>query len=91
MRFALLSLLVLFQPAVWGDIALPPKPTLLHPLPYPITGWNFDWDDNIFTMPTQIRIWNRTTGEEIGVSTAKYALIKKLGSSRNSGEEKAHF
>jgi hypothetical protein len=46
---------------------------------YPITGWNFDWDDNIFYMPTEIRLWTRS-GEEIGVSTGQYALIReKIG------------
>lgn len=46
---------------------------------YPVTGWNFDWDDNIFYMPTQIRLWT-SSGEEIGVSTADYALIReKIG------------
>jgi len=40
-------------------------------------GWNFDWDDNIFNMPTQILLTNKTTGEEVGVSTAEFALVRE--------------
>ncbi|MBY0369982.1 hypothetical protein K2X33_04800 [bacterium] len=46
---------------------------------YPVTGWNFDWDDNIFYMPTQIRLWT-SDGEEVGVSTGEFAVIRdKIG------------
>jgi hypothetical protein len=45
--------------------------------PAQLTGWNFDWDDNIFFMPTQIRLYHRDTGEARGVSTADFALIRE--------------
>ncbi len=40
-------------------------------------GFNFDWDDNIFNMPTEIMLWNKKTQEEFGVSTSKWALIRQ--------------
>jgi hypothetical protein len=45
--------------------------------PPQLTGWNFDWDDNIFFMPTEIRLYRKDTGEEIGVSTTDFALIRE--------------
>jgi len=45
--------------------------------PRVITGWNFDWDDNIFFMPTKIMLRNTVTGEEHGVSTRQFALIRE--------------
>src|SRR5688572_7084977 len=45
--------------------------------PAQLTGWNFDWDDNIFFMPTKIRLYHKETGEDVGVSTADFALIRE--------------
>lgn len=42
-----------------------------------VTGWNFDWDDNIFFMPTRIHIFHRETGERADISTADWALIRE--------------
>jgi hypothetical protein len=42
------------------------------------TGWNFDWDDNIFNMPTTIRVTHKVTGEELGITTAEFALVREL-------------
>lgn len=42
-----------------------------------ILGWNFDWDDNIFNMPTKIFVRNKTTGAEKAVTTAEWALIRE--------------
>jgi hypothetical protein len=47
------------------------------PTPEHIMAFVFDWDDNIFNMPTQIMIFHKTTGEQIGVSTAEYALVRE--------------
>jgi len=43
-----------------------------------IIGFAFDIDDNLFYLPTKIMIFNKKTKEEIGISTAKYAQIRKL-------------
>ncbi len=40
-------------------------------------GFNFDWDDNIFNMPTRIMIWNKKLGREVGFSTAEWALVRQ--------------
>jgi len=42
-----------------------------------VTGWNFDWDDNIFFMPTEIMLHNKVTGEERGVATHEFALMRE--------------
>ena len=42
-----------------------------------ITGYDFDWDDNIFFMPTKIVVFDRKSGEEKQVSTADFALIRE--------------
>ncbi|MBI4347593.1 MAG: hypothetical protein HY553_12110 [Elusimicrobia bacterium] len=42
-----------------------------------ILGWNFDWDDNIFYMPTKIVLFNTKTGEEKLVTTEEYAHIRQ--------------
>ncbi len=41
-----------------------------------IVGFAFDWDDNIFEMPTQIMLFDKKTGAEKGVSTEEFALIR---------------
>ncbi len=50
--------------------APPPSPVL------PVVGFSFDADDNLFNLPTQIMLFNKNTGEERGVSTADFALIR---------------
>lgn len=42
-----------------------------------VTGWNFDWDDNIFFMPTKIHLYDKTTGAVADVSTADFALVRE--------------
>ncbi|MCX6124894.1 MAG: hypothetical protein NTV34_09130 [Proteobacteria bacterium] len=44
----------------------------------PVIGFAFDWDDNIFEMPTQIMLFNKKTGAQKGVSTEEFALIRSL-------------
>lgn len=39
-------------------------------------SFNFDWDDNIFFMPTKIILFHKQTGSERAVSTHEYAKIK---------------
>lgn len=36
----------------------------------------FDIDDNILFMPTQIRVFHKQTGEEVGISTAEFAEVR---------------
>lgn len=46
----------------------------------PITSWNFDWDDNIFNMPTKIVLFDKQTGKELPVTTGEFANIRdKVG------------
>jgi hypothetical protein len=48
--------------------------------PEHIVAFVFDWDDNIFNMPTQIMIFHKKTHKELGISTAEYALERdKIG------------
>lgn len=42
-----------------------------------IVSLAFDWDDNIFIMPTEIMIMNRKTGKEHGVSSQRFAIIRQ--------------
>ncbi len=42
-----------------------------------ITGYDFDWDDNVFFMPTKIVVFDRKSGEEKMVSTAEFAEIRE--------------
>ncbi len=54
-----------------------------------IVAFTFDWDDNIFEMPTKIMLFNRNTGEQFPLSTAEYALARsKVG---KPGTEFADF
>lgn len=41
-----------------------------------ITAFDFDWDDNIFFMPTKIVLFKKGTHEEVEVSTAEFAHIR---------------
>ena len=49
-----------------------------HAKPQPTLGFAFDWDDNIFEMPTQIMLFDKKTGKQKGVSTEEFALIRGL-------------
>lgn len=42
-----------------------------------VSGWNFDWDDNIFYMPTNVVLYNRESGEERAISTAEFATVRQ--------------
>ncbi|MFC1612054.1 hypothetical protein ACFL6C_13915 [Myxococcota bacterium] len=41
------------------------------------TGWNFDWDDNVIFMPTDVYLYHKETGEEVAISTHEYARIRE--------------
>lgn len=41
-----------------------------------VSGWNFDWDDNIFYMPTDVVLYNKTTDGVRTVSTAEFATAR---------------
>ncbi len=54
-----------------------------------IVGFSFDWDDNIFEMPTKIMLYDKSSNTEKGVSTEEFALIRsKVG---KAGTEWANF
>jgi hypothetical protein len=57
------------MPSIDLDEAKAPKPAQ-------ISAWNFDWDDNIFRMPTEIMLVHSETGKEKGVSTDDWALVR---------------
>ena len=38
-----------------------------------ITSWNFDWDDNVFYMPTRIHVFHKKMGYEKEISTEEFA------------------
>ncbi len=42
-----------------------------------VSGWNFDWDDNIFYMPTDIVVYRKGSVEEKRVSTAAFATVRQ--------------
>ncbi|MGE4232635.1 MAG: hypothetical protein AB7F43_04825 [Bacteriovoracia bacterium] len=42
----------------------------------PEFSWNFDWDDNVMVMPTQIYVFEKNTRKEVAVSTGKFAKIR---------------
>lgn len=42
-----------------------------------VVAFVFDWDDNVFEMPTRIMLVHRRTGAEKGVSTDQFALIRE--------------
>ncbi len=47
---------------------------------YQIFGYMFDLDDNLVRMPTVIVLINKDTGEELAISTEKFAEInRKIG------------
>ena len=41
-------------------------------------GWNFDLDDNIATLDTKIVVFDKTTGEERGLSTTEFAEVREM-------------
>lgn len=42
-----------------------------------ITAYDYDWDDNVFFMPTKIVLFKKGTNEERAISTADFALIRE--------------
>jgi hypothetical protein len=45
--------------------------------PSQVVGYDFDWDDNVFFMPTKIVLFDKRTGEERPVSTGEFAIIRE--------------
>jgi len=45
--------------------------------PNPIAWSNFDWDDNLFYMPTKTVLFEKGTGIERHISTGEYAKIRE--------------
>ena len=43
----------------------------------PISSWNFDWDDNVFFMPTRIYLYEKGTNRERAVSTTEFAVLRE--------------
>ncbi|MBF0547970.1 MAG: hypothetical protein HQM08_26270 [Candidatus Riflebacteria bacterium] len=41
-----------------------------------IVAFTFDWDDNIFRMPTKIMVFHKQTGKEMPISTAEFAQVR---------------
>ncbi len=41
-----------------------------------IRAYAFDIDDNILNMPTKIMLFNKVTGVQVGISTAKFAEVR---------------
>jgi hypothetical protein len=68
---------------------LPPQRNVKPDSPEMIVGFAFDWDDNIFEMPTKIMLYDKTTKAEKGVSTEDFALIRS--SIGKEGTEWANF
>lgn len=54
-----------------------------------VVGFSFDADDNLFNLPTEIKLFHVETGEEVGVTTAEFALIR--GSVGVAGSEWEKF
>jgi len=46
------------------------------PAPVQVVAFTFDWDDNVFEMPTKIMLFHKKTGVQRGVSTDDFALIR---------------
>lgn len=42
-----------------------------------IVGFSFDADDNLFNLPTKIMLFHKENGQEVGVTTAEFALIRE--------------
>lgn len=75
----IMLVLLLLSPFVQNCAKQAPYPQkeFTNTKPLPVTAWNFDWDDNIFIMPTKILLWDRENQKEVGVSTAQWALIRQ--------------
>lgn len=50
---------------------------LLAARPEHVVAFVFDWDDNVFEMPTRIMLFHKKTGLERGVTTEDFALIRE--------------
>ena len=44
--------------------------------PEHVVAFVFDWDDNVFEMPTRIMLFHKRTGAQRGVSTDAFALMR---------------
>ena len=53
-----------------------PRLRILKHAPRQVVGFNFDIDDNILRLPTQIWLRNAATGKEQGVSTQAWAIVR---------------
>lgn len=47
------------------------------PRPEQVVAFVFDWDDNVFEMPTKIVLFHTRTGEQRGVTTEDFAIIRE--------------
>jgi hypothetical protein len=63
------SLLVITGCGVAADTATPN--------PEHVVAFVFDWDDNIFNMPTQIMLYDKVNESQVGISTAEYAVERQ--------------
>jgi hypothetical protein len=78
---SILVLLTLMASAQ-NSVALPPgqippeQKRVIILKPPTIKAFNFDWDDNIFFMPTKIVLFEKTTGQELEVTTGQFAKIR---------------
>lgn len=43
-----------------------------------VVAFVFDWDDNVFEMPTKIMLFHKQSGVQRGVSTEDFALMREL-------------
>jgi hypothetical protein len=41
-----------------------------------VMAFTFDWDDNVFEMPTKILLFDKKAQREVGVTTEDYALVR---------------
>ncbi len=67
-------LLVLLSSLLFNACSTPVSPKKTSPSQ--IVSRNFDWDDNIFYMPTSIIIFNDKTGTEKKISTEDFAVVR---------------
>lgn len=72
---------VLFFSLLWGPQAAVAKDNFstleASPASKTISGWNFDWDDNIFFMPTSVAVFHKKSGKEKLLSTGDFAIEGK--------------
>lgn len=74
--FVLVSALVLSSCRTTSPKAASPTLEAAQVTKHQIVAFAFDWDDNIFNMPTQIMLKDKH-GKEKGMSTAEFAIIRE--------------